>query len=218
MDVEKARFNMVEQQIRPWDVLDGRVLDLVARIPREHYVPERYADLAFADINVPIGDDQTMLEPKLQARILQLLDIQPDQQILEIGTGTGYLTACLAELADFVVSIEINKDLSTQAGHNLAADDHENVSLRVADAMADDWHIDQQFDGIVITGSLPQMDERFHSLLKVGGKLFMVVGEAPGMEALLITRVGENEWSCESLFETELAPLINATPPSHFRL
>jgi len=217
MDVEQARFNMIEQQIRPWDVLDTRILELVARVPRERYVPEKYTDLAFADIRIPLGDNRFMMEPKLEARILQTLDVQKNHQVLEIGTGSGYLTSCLAELADSVTSIEIDERLSKQAGHNLAADDHENVSLRIADVMGD-WNMDQQFDIIVITGSLPVMDKRFHSLLRVGGRMFMVVGEDAVMEALLITRVGENEWSSESLFETELEPLVNAKKPSHFSL
>lgn len=217
MDIEKARFNMIEQQIRPWDVLDIRILDLVANEPRERYVPEKYKDLAFADIRIPLGDGQSMMEPKLEARILQTLDIHKDHQVLEIGTGSGYLTACLSKLAEWVISIDINKRLSKQAGQNLAANGHENISLKVTDVMGE-WSIDQQFDIIVVTASLPTLDQRFHSLLRVGGRLFIVAGEAPVMEALLITRVGEHEWSQESLFETELTPLIHAKSPSHFHL
>ncbi len=217
MDVEQARYNMIEQQIRTWDVLDQRILDLVARIPREHYVPEQYQDIAFADVRIPLGDGHAMMEPKLEARILQALDIQPGDRVLEIGTGSGYLTACMADLADSVVSYDIDEELSKQAGHRLASDEHENVSLRIGDAMGD-LQLNEQFDVIVLTGSLPVMDRRFHDLLKVDGRLFMVVGEAPAMEALLITRVGENEWSTESLFETELGALKNTRAPSHFSL
>lgn len=158
-----------------------------------------------------------MMEPKLEARILQALNIQPDDRALEIGTGSGYLTACLSELADSVVSYDIDETLSKQAGHRLANDEHENISLRIGDAMGE-VQFDEQFDVIVVTGSLPVMDKRFHDLLKIDGRLFMVVGEAPAMEALLITRVGENEWSTESLFETELTPLVNTSAPSHFHL
>jgi protein-L-isoaspartate(D-aspartate) O-methyltransferase len=217
MDIEQARYNMIEQQIRPWDVLDQRVLDLITSVRREKYVPEKYRDVAFADLRIPLGDGQSMLEPKLQARILQAVNVQPGDHVLEIGTGSGYLTACLAELADSVVSYDINEKLSKQAGHNLASDDHENVSLRVGDAVGD-LQLNEQFDVIVVTGSLPVMDKRFHNLLKINGRLFLVVGEEPAMEALLITRVGEHEWATESLFETEIPPLVNAHAPSHFHL
>ena len=217
MDTEQARYNMIEQQIRTWDVLDQRVLDLVSRVHREHYVPEKYRDVAFADLRIPLDDHNSMMEPKLEARILQSLNIQPDDRVLEIGTGSGYLTACLADLADSVVSYDIDESLSKQAGHRLAEHDHENVSLRIGDAMGD-LQLNEQFDVIVVTGSLPVLDKRFHKLLNTDGRLFLVVGEAPAMEALLITRVGDNEWSSESLFETELPPLENAQAPSHFHL
>ena len=217
MDVEQARYNMIEQQIRTWDVLDQRILDLVAHVRRENYVPEKYQDIAFADLRIPLGEGNSMMEPKLEARILQTLNIQPDDRALEIGTGSGYLTACLSELADSVVSYDIDETLSKQAGHRLANDEHENISLRIGDAMGE-LQFNEQFDVIVVTGSLPAMDKRFHDLLKIDGRLFMVVGEAPAMEALLVTRVGENEWSTESLFETELVPLVNTSAPSHFHL
>ena len=217
MNVEQARFNMIEQQIRTWEVLDQRILDLVGRVHRERYVPEKYKDIAFADLRIPLGDGNEMMEPKLEARILQVLNVQPAHRVLEIGTGSGYLTACLADIADSVVSYEIDEDISRQAGHNLAEDDHENVSLRVDDALSE-IQLEEQFDIIVLTGSLPSMDKRFHESLKIDGRMFMVVGEAPAMDATLITRVGENEWSQESLFETELAPLLNARAPSRFKL
>jgi protein-L-isoaspartate(D-aspartate) O-methyltransferase len=217
MNIEQARYNMIEQQIRTWDVLDQRVLDLVAQVRREKYVPERYQDVAFADLRIPLGNGQVMMEPKLEARVLQTVDVRPGDRVLEIGTGSGYLTACLAELADSVVSYDIDEQASKEAGYKLASDDYENISLRVGDAM-NDLHLNEQFDVIVITGSLPVMDKRFHELLTEGGRLFMVVGEAPAMEAMLITRVGEHEWASQSLFETELPPLINAHAPSHFHL
>ncbi len=216
MDAELARFNMVEQQIRTWDVLDDRVLNLVSRVQRERYVPEKYQELAFADMRLPLSPEASMMEPKLEARILQSLDIREDSRVLEIGTGSGYLTACLAELADSVVSYEIDKSLHRRAGYNLADDGYENLSLRIGDAM--NLQLNEQFDIIVLTGSLPIMDKRFHGLLKIDGRMFMIVGEEPAMEALLITRVGKKEWSRESLFETELAPLINARAPSSFKL
>lgn len=217
MDVELARFNMIEQQIRTWDVLDDRILDLVNRVRRERYVPEKYKDLAFADIRIPIGEGQFMMEPKLEARILQTLDIQVGDRVLEIGTGSGYLTACMADLADSVVSYEIHESLSKQAGYNLASDEYENVSLRIEDVM-DNLYLNEQFDAIVLTGSLPVMDKRFHELLKVDGRMFMVVGEAPAMEALIVKRVSRDQWSEESLFETDLDALLNTQSPSHFSL
>jgi len=194
MNVEQARYNMIEQQIRTWDVLDQRILDLVARVHRENYVPEKFRDIAFADLRIPLDGGNTMMEPKLEARILQTLNIQPDDRVLEIGTGSGYLTACLSDLADSVVSYDIDENLSKQAGHRLANDEHENISLRIGDAMGE-FQLNEQFDVIVVTGSLPVMDKRFHELLKIDGRLFVVIGESPAMEAMLITRVGENEWS-----------------------
>ena len=217
MNIEQARYNMIEQQIRTWDVLDQRILDLVAQVRREKYVPERYRDVAFVDMRIPLGNGQVMMEPKLEARVLQTVDVQPGDRVLEIGTGSGYLTACLAALADTVVSYDIDESISKTAGHKLASDDYENVSLRIGDA-TQDLQLNEQFDVIVVTGSLPVMDKRFHDLLSIGGRLFLVVGEAPVMEALLITRVGEHEWSTQSLFETELPPLVNSQAPSHFHL
>ena len=218
MDAELARFNMVEQQIRTWDVLDSRVLNIVSRIQRERYVPEKYRDIAFADMRIPLTPEVSMMEPRLEARILQSLDIRMDDRVLEIGTGSGYLTACMAELADSIVSYEIDRNLHKRAGYNLASDGYENISLHVGDAMDNNLQLNEQFDVIVLTGSLPVMDKRFHGLLKIGGRMFMVVGEQPVMEALLITRVGENEWSRSSLFETELDPLANTRVPSSFKL
>jgi protein-L-isoaspartate(D-aspartate) O-methyltransferase len=218
MNVEQARFNMIEQQIRPWDVLDPKILKLISEVPRENYVPARYQNLAFADTRIPLGHGQEMMEPRLEARILQALDIQPAHRVLEIGTGSGYLTACLAALADSVVSMEIHEELSKQAEHQLAENDVVNISLRITDAMSADLAAEGAFDIIVITGSLPDMDKRFHESLNVDGRLFMVTGESPVMEAMLITRIGENEWSTESLFETDLAPLVNAKAPASFLL
>lgn len=220
MDAELARFNMVEQQIRTWDVLDDRVLDVISRVQREHYVPEKYRELAFADIRIPLSPDVDMMEPRLEARILQSLNIHADDRVLEIGTGSGYLTACLAELADFVVSYEMDAELHRQAGYNLANGGYENISLRIGDAMElpVQLPLNERFDIIVLTASLPMMDKRFHGLLKADGRMFMIVGPEPAMEALLITRVGAKEWAQESLFETELVPLTNARVPSSFKL
>lgn len=217
MDVEQARHNMIKQQIRTWDVLDQHIVDIVTRVCRESYVPEKYQDIAFADMRIPLNEKYTMMEPKLEARILQTLNIQPNDRVLEIGTGSGYLTACLSELADFVISYDINEKLSQLAGQRLASDGHENISLRIGDAMGN-LQISERFDAVVINGSVPTMDKRFHERLNIHGRLFIVIGEPPIMAALLITRVDENEWSTENLFETELPPLENAQTPSRFSL
>lgn len=217
MNIEQSRLNMIEQQIRPWDVLDPNILELLSTVQREKYVPEQYRDLAFTDMRIPISATQTMMEPKLEARLLQALDIQPAHQVLEIGTGTGYLTACLSCLAEHVTSYEIDPELSKLAGLNLAGDDRENISLRIEDCMSD-WHLDKPFDIIAVTASLPHMNPVFQEVLKIGGKMFIVIGESPVMQALLVTRILKDQWGTESLFETDLAPFVNCPTPSHFTL
>lgn len=216
-DFEQARFNMIEQQIRPWEVLDQKVLDVIARVPREDFVPERYrSSLAFTDISIPIGHGQSMLPPKLEGRILQSLNVQPSDRILEIGTGNGYLTACLAKLGDEVVSIEIHADLSEAAQTRAQAHGIKNIHFIVDDAAAG-WPEREGFDVIAVTGSLPQLHHGFHHCLKIGGRLFVVVGRPPVMEALLITRVGKDQWAEESLFDTSIPALENAEKPDGFR-
>ncbi|MGD2081638.1 MAG: protein-L-isoaspartate O-methyltransferase [Chromatiales bacterium] len=214
-ELEKARFNMIHQQIQTWEVLDRRVLDLLTQVPRERFVPEAYIGLAFADTQVPIGHGERMMEPKLEARMLQALDVKPDDRVLEIGTGSGYVTACLARLGARVTSLEIHQDLSDAAEGRLEAQGIANAELVVADAMAG-IPADGLFDVIAVTGSMPMRDKRFHRYLSNGGRLFMVVGETPVMEALLVTRTGDNAWHEESLFETELPPLVNAPRPDRF--
>lgn len=209
LNVEQARFNMVEQQVRTWEVLDQRVLDVMAEVPREQFAPERYRHLAFADVELPLGHGQVMLAPKLVGRLLQALEPRESDSVLEIGTGTGYVTACLARLAGRVVSVEIFPELSRQAQEILGAMDMDNVTLRVGDA-AEGWTQDGSFDAVAVTGSLPVLPEAFKHHLNVGGRLFAVVGELPVMEALLVTRVGENDWTTESLFDTAVPPLENA--------
>ena len=216
-DLERARFNMIEQQIRPWDVLDQRVLDVIAAVPREHFVPEQYrSSLAFADISLPIGHGQYMLPPKLEGRLLQSLALRPTGKVLEIGTGSGYLTACLARLAGPVVSVDIYPDFKNAAERKLAGQGITDVELKVGDA-ALGWDALDEFDAIAVTGSLPVLHQGFHRALREGGRLFVVVGTPPIMEALLITRIGADQWSQESLFDTVVPPLINATPPARFR-
>jgi protein-L-isoaspartate(D-aspartate) O-methyltransferase len=217
LDFEQARFNMIEQQIRPWDVLDQRVLDVLAATPRELFVPEQYqSSLAFADISIPLGHGQYMLPPRLEGRLLQALALDPADRVLEIGTGSGYLTACLARLAARVVSIDIFPDFKHAAERKLAAAGISHVELKVGDA-ASGWDAEDQFDAIALTGSLPVLHQGFHRSLKPGGRLFVIVGEPPIMEALLITRVGPEQWARESLFDTAVPPLLNAPTPARFR-
>lgn len=214
MDFAQARFNMIEQQVRPCDVLDRRVLQVMAANPREDYVPEAQRALAFADLELPLPHGQQMLAPKIEGRILQAVHPRSHDRVLEIGTGSGYLTACLASLAAHVTSVDIYPDFSTEAGYRLAAHDKENVSLRTGDA-AKGWDTNERFDAIVVGGSLPVEHDGFARLLKDGGRLFLVTGTAPLMRAWLITRRGQG-FSRERLFETELPPLLNAPAPGGF--
>ena len=214
-EIEQARFNMIEQQVRPWDVLDQRVLDTMNSIPREDFVPEHYRSLAFADTNIPLGHEQVMMAPKLEGRLLQALAIQPTDKVLEIGTGSGYLTACLASLGNHVTSIDIKPDFTASAGATLATLDIENVTLETADAAAG-IDSDERFDAIAVTGSIPVLQQQFHRNLEIGGRLFIITGSLPIMEACLITRIDENNWSRESLLETCIPPLLHATGPQDF--
>ncbi|MFQ5642455.1 MAG: protein-L-isoaspartate O-methyltransferase [Thiogranum sp.] len=216
MNLEQARFNMVEQQIRTWDVLDDRILDTLSTTPREDFVPEQYRALAFTDISVPLAHDQVMMPPRLEGRLLQSLTIQPGDQILEIGTGSAYLTACLAKLGSSVQSVDLYEDFTTRAAELLKQHRIGNVTLASGDAAAG-WTSDTGFDVIAVTGSLPVLHEGFHTLLRPGGRLFVIVGKPPIMQALLITRVGEQEWNRESLFETSVPALVNAPKPEAFR-
>jgi len=215
MDIEQARYNMVEQQIRPWNVLDQHVLDLVYRTPREAFVPEPYAALAFSDTCIPLGEGEVMMTPQVEARMLQALAISPGDNALEIGTGSGYVTALLARSCRVISSIEISKPLSERARVCLAQHDIDNVTLEVGDG-AGAWIKSAPYDVIAVTGSLPVLDTRFQEQLKVGGRLFVIVGVDAPMEALLVTRVAEGEWTTESLFETSLPALRNAGRPDRF--
>jgi protein-L-isoaspartate(D-aspartate) O-methyltransferase len=217
VDIERARFNMVEQQVRPWDVLDQRVLDVMTHIPREVFVPGKYASLAFADTNIPLGHNQVMMTPTVEGRLLQSLGIQPSDSILEIGTGSGYLTACLARLGNHVTSIDIFPEFTESAAARLADQGCHNVTLKEGDA-ANGTGTDTRYDVIAVTGSLPLPGKQFHDNLTVGGRLFLITGRTPVMEALLVTRIDENHWSQESLFETSLPPLLNAAEPPRFAL
>jgi protein-L-isoaspartate(D-aspartate) O-methyltransferase len=218
-NMREARFNMIEQQIRTWDVLDPTVLQLLNDVPRERFVPAEYQGLAFADIEIPLGYDsngalQTMLSPKLEGRILQALNVQKHQNILHIGTGSGYFTALLASLAKHVTSIEIDADLSAQAAKNLAKNNISNVTLMVADGIL--GQPNQQFDVIVYTGSSPREPAGVREQLSIGGVLFIVLGNAPAMQATLIQRVSETGFRDDVLFETCLPALLNAPQIKRF--
>ena len=214
-ETEQARFNMIEQQIRPWDVLDQRVLDVMNSIPREQFVPESCRSLAFADTSIPLGHDQVMMAPRLEGRLLQALAIKPDDTILEIGTGSGYLTACLASLGRHVTSIDIMPDFTATAAAKLEALNIKNVALETADVAAG-IEGDARYDAIAVTGSLPLLQQQFHRNLEIGGRLFIITGSLPIMEANLITRVEENHWSSECLLETCIPPLLHAARPQAF--
>ncbi len=215
MNVEQARFNMVEQQIRPWDVLDFKVLDLLQLTPREAFVPKAYEELAFADMEIPLDHGEVMLAPKMVARMMQAANVHDSDTVFEVGAGTGYGTALLAKAARKVDSVDIHPDFIESAEQNLAAQGIDNVSLDVRDA-AQGIGNDKLYDVIILTGSLPTLPESFQQSLQRGGRLVVVVGNAPVMEALLITRTGDNEWTQETLFETQIPPLQHATATKAF--
>ncbi len=214
-DFERARFNMVEQQIRPWEVLDQRVLDTLMEVPRHRFVDEEYLKVAYSDIAIPLPHGEEMMHPKIEAKLLQAVDVRPNEKVLEVGTGSGYLTALLSRLSFRVVSVELHEDLSRKAAERLAAMGADNVELRVGDG-AEGWPDEAPFDVIVLTGSVARIPQSLLDQLKPGGRLFAVVGEEPVMEAKLVTRVGDREWAEESLFETVLPPLRHLEPERRF--
>ena len=210
MNFEQARFNMVEQQIRPWEVLDGRVLSLLETVQREDFVPVRYRKLAFADVAVPLEAGQVMMRPKIEARMLQALDLKEDETVLEIGTGSGFITACLAALAKRVVSVELFEDLHREAAARLADKNVNNAELFVGDVMGG-WQPEQAHDVVVVTGSVHEIPEQFLGWVNPGGRMFVIRGESPAMEALLLSRQGVTEWGVERLFEPDLPALVYAS-------
>lgn len=214
MNIEQARFNMIEQQIRPWDVLDPRVLQLVANIHREDFMPEEYRQLAFVDMATPIGHGQMSLSPRLEARILQSLNVRPDDTVLEIGTGCAYLTALFARSAKSVTSIDIFSDFTTAAGKKLAKAGINNVNLVTGDAI-NGWPEYAPYDVIAVTGSVPELAYCFQEQLALNGRLFIIVGRSPVMEAQVITRINEQEFIHESVFETDIAALIGTRDYQH---
>jgi protein-L-isoaspartate(D-aspartate) O-methyltransferase len=213
MNPELARRKMVEQQVRTWDVSKQNVLDVLGSVAREKFVPAGFEDVAYVDTEIPLGYGQVMLRPVIEGRLLQALDLGPGDEVLEIGTGSGYLTACLAGLSASVTSIDIHQDFITNAGDRLEAAGIHNVSLQCMDAMKElpEGH----FDAIAVTGSVPRMDERLANALKPGGRLFLVVGESPLMSALRIVRA-DGELQETALFETDIPALENITEESVF--
>ena len=216
MNFEQARFNMVEQQIRPWEVLDQDVLDLLYVVPREEFAPEACRTLAFSDMEIPIGEGETMWPPKIEARALQELAVRKADRVLEVGTGSGYLTALLAHRAGHVFSVEIKPALAAFGRRNLERHGVDNVTLEQGDA-ARGWAAHAPYDVIVLTGSTPVLPKAFLEQLAPGGRLFAVVGDAPIMKARLITCAAPGAYRAVDAFETVLAPLVNAEQPPRFR-
>lgn len=216
IDYAKAREAMVEQQVRPWDVFDPRVLEVIARVPREAFAAEAHRALAYSDLALPIGHGEHMLKPVIEGRALQALLVGAGEDVLEVGTGSGYLTACLAALGREVVSLERHADLADAARARLQAQGAANARVDVADAMT--WTTDRRFDAICVGGAVAAVPQRFTEWLRPGGRLFIVRGEAPAMEAVVIRKQADGSIETESLFETELPYLAGAAPTPRFTL
>jgi len=213
-DYDRARFNMIEQQIRTWDVLDSRVLDLLSALRREDFVPPAYRMLAFADLELPLPNGFRMWTPKMEARVVQELRVQPSERVLEIGTGSGYLTALLASEAGDVTSVEIDAATASDARAKLARHGFTNVRVDIGDAAR--GYGNDIFDVIVLTGSTPLLPERFYEQLSPTGRIFAVVGERPAMRARLIHSGAPGARTATDLFETVIEPLVNAAAPARF--
>jgi len=214
INYSQARENMVEQQVRPWDVLDLRVLNVLSTLPREAFVPELHRALAYSDIELPIGHGQKMMKPVIEGRTLQALDLQPGEEVLEIGTGSGFLAACLGALGREVVSLELQPELAAQARAALDATGlGNNVRIEQADALS--YTTDRKFDAVCVTAAVDTIPERFLEWLRPGGRLFVVRGRSPVMEAVLVHK-DVNGPRIESLFETDIAYLAGAAPAPQF--
>jgi protein-L-isoaspartate(D-aspartate) O-methyltransferase len=215
MNFDQARFNMVEQQIRPWEVLDSRVLELLESMHREDFVPVRYRKMAFSDIAIPLEHGQAMMKPVVEGRLLQALELQADETVLEIGTGSGFITACLANMAKRVVSVDCFEQFTQEAAQKLKEKNIDNVELETGDVMTG-WQPEQAHDVLVVTGSVEDVPDHFRGWVNPGGRMFVVCGESPAMEAKLLTKLNATEWREESLFETDLARLVNAEKAPEF--
>ena len=215
MNFDQARQNMVENQVRPWEVLDGRVLDVLGRVRREDFVAPEHRQLAFADLCLPIGHGEVMMKPVMEGRVLQALALKPEDHVLEIGTGSGFFTACLASLAARVTSVDIHADFTTAAGQRLQAAGITNAQLATGEAVKA-WQPQGTFDAVVVTGAVYRIPDRFLSWLKPGGRLLAIRGESPVQQVMLITSEGNNRYREESVLETDLPYLANAEPPRRF--
>ena len=215
MNIEQARFNMIEQQIRPWDVLDTDVLDLLVVVKREQFVPPAYKDLAFFDTEIPLPGGENMLPPKVEARLLQEANVKKHENVLEIGAGSGYMAALLAHRARHVTTVEIHRELKDLATKNLAAYGVTNVDVVDGDG-ARGWG-SEAYDVIVVSGSLPLLPDAFLKQLKIGGRLLVTIGDEPVMSAQIVTRVSDAVFETVKLFETSIKPLQNAAAPSQFK-
>ncbi|MGB9991543.1 protein-L-isoaspartate O-methyltransferase family protein [Massilia sp. SM-13] len=215
MNIEQARFNMIEQQIRPWDVLDKDILDLLLVVKRENFVPAAYKNLAFVDTEIPLAGGESMLTPKIEARIVQDAQVKKHENVLLVGAGTGYLAALLAHRARHVTAVEISPELKAAAEANLAANGVSNVTVELGNG-AQGWTSGAPFDAIVFAGSLPVLPEGVLQQVKTGGRILAIIGESPVMSAHLITRTGDNGYDTKKLFETDVKPLSAAVTPSHF--
>ena len=215
MNFEQARFNMVEQQVRTWEVLDVRVLELLEKTHREDFVPVRYRKMAFTDTPIPLDHGQTMMKPVVEGRLLQALELKPDETALEIGTGSGFITACLAQMAKHVVSVDIHEQFANEVAGKLKEKGIHNVELETGNAMTG-WQPEQAHDVLVVTGSVPSVPDHFRGWVNPGGRIFIVCGDEPAMEAKLLTKLNATEWREESLFETDLPRLVDAEKAPEF--
>lgn len=215
MNIEQARFNMIEQQIRPWNVLDQDVLDLLVVVKREDFVPAAYKTLAFVDTEIPLPGAEAMFTPKIEARILQEVAVKKHENVLEIGAGSGYMAALLAHKARHVTTVEINPELKDLAASNLANAGVSNVTVELGNG-AEGWDKGAPFDVIVISGALESLPEAFLKQVKVGGRIAAIVGQAPVMSAQVITRVSETAYDTVKVFETNVKMLSTSVKPSHF--
>ena len=215
MNFEQARQNMVENQVRPWEVLDARVLDVLGRVRREDFVAPEHRQLAFADVCLPLGHGEVMMKPVLEGRLLQALELNPDDRVLEVGTGSGFFTACLAGLAGQVVSVDIHADFTHTAAQRLTAAGVGNVTLDTGDAVIG-WSPTGQFDVVVLTGAVAHLPERMLAWLKPGGRLLAIRGMSPAQQVVLMTQEGPARYREEVLLETDLPYLVHAEPPRQF--
>ncbi|HEY7906261.1 MAG TPA: protein-L-isoaspartate O-methyltransferase [Wenzhouxiangella sp.] len=216
LNIEQARFNMIEQQIRTWDVLDQRVLETLKTVPREEFVPSTHRRMAFMDVRIPLGHDQVMMKPVEEGRLLQALQLEPGQTVLEIGTGSGFLAACLSDLGGLVTSLEIFDDLAESASRRLERAGVANVSVMQADAFDPTALPAGEFDCVVVTGSSAMVPALLKDKVALGGRLFAIQGAPPAMEAVCLHREKTDQWHTDSLFETDLPRLVGAEDVPHF--